>query len=50
MFKLLLKDGRIITLLGVQHIPDLTRNLISVSKMSDVGVHTLFEKETCKMV
>jgi hypothetical protein len=48
--KLLLKDGRIRTLLGVFHIPKLARNLISISKMSDAGVHTIFEKETCKMV
>jgi hypothetical protein len=34
----------------VLHIPGLERNLISVSKMSDVGVHTLFQKDSCKMV
>jgi hypothetical protein len=34
----------------VLHIPGLERNLISVSKMSDAGVHTLFQKDTCKMV
>jgi hypothetical protein len=28
----------------------LERNLISVSKMSDAGVHTLFHKDSCKMV
>jgi hypothetical protein len=43
-------DGRIITLLGVLHILGLARNLIFVSKMDDVGVKTIFEKETCKMV
>jgi hypothetical protein len=43
-------DGRIRTLLGVLHIPRLARNLISVSKMDDAGVKTIFEKETCKMV
>jgi len=48
--KLQLKDGRIRTLPRVLHIPELTRNLIYVSKMSDVGVHTMFEKETCKMI
>lgn len=32
------------------HIPSLARNLIYVSKMSDVGVKTVFEKDTCKMV
>jgi hypothetical protein len=34
----------------VLHIPGLERNLIYVSKMSDAGVHTLFQKDTCKMV
>ena len=49
-FKLLLKDGRIKTILGVLHIPDLARNLIFLIKMSNVGVHTIFEKDICKMV
>jgi hypothetical protein len=48
--KLLLKYRRIRTLLGVLHIPYLARNLIFVSNMSDAGVHTVFEKKTCKMV
>jgi hypothetical protein len=43
-------DGRIITLPGVLHIPILAKNLISISKMDDEGVKTIFEKETCKMV
>jgi hypothetical protein len=43
-------DGRIRTLLGVLHIPSLARNLISVRKMDDVRVKTIFEKETCRMV
>jgi hypothetical protein len=34
----------------VLHIPSLERNLIYVSKMSDAGVHTLFHKDSCKMV
>jgi hypothetical protein len=34
----------------VLHISGLERNLIFVSKMSDVGVHTLFKKDLCKMV
>jgi hypothetical protein len=34
----------------VLHILGLERNLISVSKMSDAGVHTLFQKDSCKMV
>jgi hypothetical protein len=48
--RLILQDGRKITLPGVLHIPGLERNLIYVSKMSDVGVHTLFQKDSCKMV
>jgi hypothetical protein len=43
-------DGRIRTLLGVLHILGLARNLIYVSKMDDVGVKTMFEKETYRMV
>jgi hypothetical protein len=49
-FKLMLIDGRIKKLFGVMHIPGLARNLISVRKMEDTGVKTLFEKETCRMV
>jgi hypothetical protein len=41
---LTLQDGRKRTLPGVLHIPILERNLIYVSKMSDVGVHTLFHR------
>jgi hypothetical protein len=48
--KLLLKYGRIITLPRVLHIPKLSRSLISVSKLDDAGVDTLFGKNTCKMV
>jgi hypothetical protein len=44
------KDGRKRTLPSVLHIPGLEINLISVSKMSDAGVHTLFQKDLCKMV
>jgi hypothetical protein len=33
----------------VLHIPGLARNLISINKMSDAGVHTLFPKDTCKI-
>jgi hypothetical protein len=32
------------------HILSSVRTLISVSKMSDAGVHTLIQKDTCKMV
>jgi hypothetical protein len=48
--RLILQDGRSRTLPGVLHIPGLERNLISVSKMSDAWVHTLFQKDLCKMV
>jgi hypothetical protein len=34
----------------VLHIPSLETNLISVNKMSDAGVHTMFHKDLCKMV
>jgi hypothetical protein len=49
-FKLRLIYGRIRTLPGVLHIPILARNLISVSKMDDAGVKTVFEEETYRMV
>jgi hypothetical protein len=48
--KLLLKDGRIRTLPRVLHIPKLARSLISISKLDDAGVNTVFGKNTCKMV
>jgi hypothetical protein len=48
--KLLLKDGRIRTLPGVLYIPKLARSLISVSKLDDAGMDTVFGKNTCKMV
>eukprot|EP00253_Pinus_taeda_P031916 PITA_31916 len=48
--KLKLQDGRVRTLPGVLHIPALARNLISVSKLDDAGVKTVFEKDTCKRV
>eukprot|EP00253_Pinus_taeda_P006039 PITA_06039 len=48
--KLKLQGGRVRTLPGVLHIPALGRNLISVSKLDDAGVKTVFEKDTCKMV
>jgi hypothetical protein len=47
---LTLIDGRIRTLPGVLHIPGLARNFISVRKMDDAGVKTIFEKETCRIV
>jgi hypothetical protein len=45
-----LQDGRKRTLPGVLHILGLEKNLIFVSKMSDTGVHTLFQKDLCNMV
>jgi hypothetical protein len=48
--KLLLKYRRIRTLPRVLHIPKLSRSLISISKMDDVGVDIVFGKNTCKMV
>jgi hypothetical protein len=48
--KLRLIDGRIRTLPHVLHIPVLFKNLISVTKMDDAEVKTIFEKETCRMV
>jgi hypothetical protein len=48
--KLLLKYGRIRTLPGVLHIPKLAKSLISVIKMDDAGVDTVFGKNTYKMV
>ena len=46
----MLKDGRRGTIPGVFHISGLDRNLIPVNTMEDVGIHTMFEKDTCKMV
>jgi hypothetical protein len=34
----------------VLHILGLERNLISINKMSDLGVHTLSQKDSCNMV
>ena len=48
--QLLLRDGRKITLLSVLHNPRLARNITFFNGMSDAGVHTIFEKDSCKMV
>eukprot|EP00253_Pinus_taeda_P007014 PITA_07014 len=48
--KLKLQGGRVRTLSSVLHIPVLARNLISVSKLDDASVKTVFEKDTYKMV
>jgi hypothetical protein len=42
--------GRIRTLHGVMNIPGLAKIFISVRKMDDAGVKTIFENETCRMV
>ena len=44
------QGGRIRALPGVLHIPTLARNLIYVSKLDNVGVKVVFEKDTYKMV
>jgi hypothetical protein len=48
--KLLLKDGRIRTLLEFLHIPDLAKILISICKLDDAVVDDLLGKVTCKIV
>ena len=45
-----LQSGRIRTIPGVLHIPALARNQISVSKLDDAGVKTVFEKDAWKTV
>ena len=43
-------NGRSGTLLVVSHIPGLARDLISMSDISDVGVITVFNRDTCNML
>ena len=45
-----MQGGRVRTLMGVLHIPALAKNLISIRKLDDAGVKTVFEKDTYKMV
>ena len=45
-----LKDGRIRTLPGVLHIPNLERNLIYVGNMDVTGVNTVCGDGGCKIV
>jgi hypothetical protein len=47
---LILKDGRSRTIPSVLHILGLERNMISISKMSDARVLTLFHKVMRNMV
>jgi hypothetical protein len=49
-FQLIMQYGRCSVLPGVLHISDLARNLISISKMSNESMHTLFHKDAWKMV
>jgi hypothetical protein len=48
--QLILSNGRKRTLPSVLQILGLERNLISINKMIDDGVHTLFHKDSCKIV
>ena len=48
--KLKSQGGRVTTLPNVLHILALAGNLISISKLDDVGVKIVFEKDTSKMV
>lgn len=42
-------DGRVKGIDGVLHIPSLAQNLLSVSKLNDVGVQVTFVHDGCKM-
>eukprot|EP00253_Pinus_taeda_P034023 PITA_34023 len=48
--KLKLQGRRVRTLPGVLHIPALARSMISLSKLDDADVKTVFKKDTYKMV
>lgn len=48
--KVLMHDGRVISLPGVMHIIVLARNLILVSNMNDAYVDFICNKTSCKMV
>eukprot|EP00253_Pinus_taeda_P025779 PITA_25779 len=45
-----LQGGKVRKLPGALHIPALAKKFISVSKLDDAGVKTMFKKDTCKMV
>ena len=45
-----LQSGRVRMLPSVIHIPALARNFIFVSKLDDVDIKTMFQKDNCKMV
>ena len=42
-------DGSVLQLRDVRHVPNLTRNLISVGQLSDSGIVTSFTKDSWKM-
>jgi hypothetical protein len=44
-----LQDGRKRNIPSVLHILGLEINIIYVSNMSEVGMHTLFQKDLCNM-
>eukprot|EP00253_Pinus_taeda_P015564 PITA_15564 len=48
--ELKLQGGRVRTILGVLHIPAIAKNMISISKLDDAGVKTMFEKDAYKML
>ena len=48
--RLLLSNGRINTLPGVLHIPNMDINFIYVSKMGDAGVQTILKKYNFKII
>lgn len=48
--QLCFSDGRIKTLPGVLHVPRVARNLISVSKLNELGINVTFDKHGCKLV
>ena len=47
--KIRFPNGRVKGIDGVLHIPGLARNLLSVSKLGDVGVQIVFPSDGCKM-
>ena len=48
--KFILNDGRIKALPGVLHISDLAKNLVTVSKIGDVGFQNVLKKDRHKTV
>lgn len=48
--KLCFNDERVKILDDVLHILRLTRNLLSISKLNDFGMHVKFDKSGCRLV